>query len=98
MSNNLPNKQKLPHFSSEEAEREFWAEHSFTDYLDSFTPVDLDLTKLKPSTETISLRMPSHLLSRIKQLANAQDVPYQSLMKTYLAQMVQEKLGEYHSD
>lgn len=85
----------LPAFASEEAEREFWASHSFTDYVDSFSPVELDLTKLKPSTETISLRLPAYLLARIKELANAQDVPYQSLMKTYLSQMVREKMSEY---
>ena len=95
MNSKLKKNKILPAFSTEDAEREFWSKHSFTDYLDSFSPVELDLTKLKPSTETISLRLPSHLLARIKELANAQDVPYQSLMKTYLAQMVQEKLGEY---
>lgn len=94
--NNKPKKYKsLPAFASEAVEREFWASHSFTDYSDSFSPVELDLTKLKPSTETISLRLPAYLLARIKELANAQDVPYQSLMKTYLSQMVREKMSEY---
>ena len=94
--NSKPKKNKiLPTFANEDAEREFWSNHSFTEYLDSFSPVELDLTKLKPSTETISLRLPAYLLARIKELANAQDVPYQSLMKTYLSQMVHEKLGEY---
>ncbi|PIR62314.1 MAG: hypothetical protein COU65_04100, partial [Candidatus Pacebacteria bacterium CG10_big_fil_rev_8_21_14_0_10_42_12] len=50
--------------------------------------IEMDLSKLKPSTESISLRLPSHMLGRIKELANAQDVPYQSLMKTYLARQI----------
>lgn len=82
----------IPHFKNEDEERDFWATHDFTDYLDQFRPVKLDLSELKPSTESISLRLPQFLLARIKQLANSKDVPYQSLMKIFLAEKVKEEL------
>ena len=82
----------IPRFKSEDEEREFWATHDSTDYLDQFKPVKFDLSELKPSTESISLRLPSFLLERIKQIANFKDVPYQSLMKIFLAEKVKEEL------
>jgi len=83
---------QIPRFKNEDEERDFWATHDFTDYFDSFKPVELDLSELKPSTETISLRLPQFLLANIKQLANKKDVPYQSLMKIFLAEKVEEAL------
>lgn len=82
----------IPHFKNEDEEREFWATHDVTDYMDSFEPVELDLSNLKPSTESISLRLPQSLLTRIKEMANKRDVPYQSLMKIFLAEKVDEHL------
>lgn len=82
----------IPRFKNEDEERDFWATHDLTDYLAQFKPVELDLSKLKPSTESISLRLPSYLLARIKELANAKDVPYQSLMKIFLAERVDKEL------
>lgn len=82
----------IPKFKNEDEEREFWATHDTTDYLDYFKPVELDLSKLKPSTESISLRLPAYLLARIKELANAKDVPYQSLIKIFLAEKVDKEL------
>ena len=82
----------LPKFRDEDEERDFWATHDFTDYLDQFEEVELDLSKLKPTTQAISLRMPAYLIRRIKQLANSRDVPYQSLMKIYLAERVEKEL------
>jgi predicted DNA binding CopG/RHH family protein len=82
----------IPRFKNEDEERDFWSTHDFTDYSDSFEPVELDLSKLKFSTESISLRLPQGLLAEIKQLANKKDVPYQSLMKIYLADKVNEEL------
>ena len=78
----------IPQFKNEDEEREFWATHDSTEYVDWSKSVELDLSSLKPSTESISLRLPSHLLMRIKQLANKKDVPYQSLMKIFLSQSV----------
>ena len=82
----------IPRFKNEDEEREFWATHDATDYFDYFKPVELDLSELKPSTESISLRLPSFLLARIKELANKKDVPYQSLMKVFLSEKVNEEL------
>lgn len=81
-----------PRFKNEDEERDFWATHDTTKYFDASKPVELDLTNLKPSTETISLRLPQYLLARIKEIANFKDVPYQSLMKIFLAEKVKEAL------
>ena len=78
----------IPKFKNEDEERDFWDSADTTEYFDISKPVQLDLSELKPSTESISLRLPSYLLARIKELANANDVPYQSLMKIFLAEKV----------
>ena len=83
----------IPKFKNEEEERQFWATHDFTDYADLFEPVVLDLSKLKPSTEAISLRLPASLLARVRQIANSRAVPYQSLMKVFLAERVEKELA-----
>lgn len=82
----------IPEFKSEDEERKFWSTHDVVDYFDMYHPVEFDLSALKPTSETISLRMPSYLLARIKEMANAMDVPYQSLMKVFLKEKVDEKL------
>lgn len=78
----------IPEFKSEEAERRFWATHDSSDYVDWTGAQPVRLANLKPSTETISLRLPKHLLDSIRLAANSRDVPYQSLIKLWL----QEKL------
>lgn len=82
----------IPKFNNEDEEREFWAAHDTTDYFDTSKPIKFNLSNLKPSTETISLRLPQYLLARIKQIANFKDVPYQSLMKIFLAERVEKEL------
>ncbi|MBM3209424.1 hypothetical protein FJZ40_03995 [Candidatus Shapirobacteria bacterium] len=82
----------IPKFKNEDEERNFWATADATEYFDMDHPVELDLSKLKPSTESISLRLPSFLLARIKEIANSRDVPYQSLMKIFLAERVEREL------
>ncbi|MGH8598057.1 MAG: BrnA antitoxin family protein [Gammaproteobacteria bacterium] len=77
---------KPPQFKSEAAEREFWATHDTTAYFDSAKTIRATFPNLRPSTQTISLRLPKHLLDRIKAQANAKDVPYQSLIKVWLSQ------------
>lgn len=84
-------KNKIPQFKDEDEEREFWANHSILDFMDQLVPVKMDFSKLKPSTETVSVRFPKHLLDDIKILANSRDVPYQSLMKVFLAERVQQE-------
>ena len=83
---------KIPEFESEEQEREFWAEHDSADYVDWSLAERRTLANLKPSTKTISVRLPESLLEELKLLANKRDVPYQSLLKLYLAERVQKEL------
>lgn len=82
----------IPKFKNEDEERDFWATADSSKYFDYSKPVEFDLSELKFSTESISLRLPAYLLARIKELANARDVPYQSLMKIFLAEKVDESL------
>jgi len=79
---------KIPSFASEQAEREYWETHDAADVVDWSSARQVVFPNLKASTETISLRLPSALLSDLKVLANRQDVPYQSLLKVYLAERV----------
>ena len=86
-----PNKAALkatPKFASEKSERAYWESHDSTDHLDWSQAQRVSLPNLKPTTKTISLRLPQHLLDSIKTAANSRDVPYQSLIKVWL----QEKL------
>lgn len=76
---------------SEAAEREFWATHDTTEYIDWSQARSAVFPNLRPSTETISLRLPTPLLADLKSLANERDVPYQSLLKVYLADQVRRE-------
>lgn len=80
----------IPKFKNEDEEIEFWDTHDLTDYLHIFKPVKLDLSKLKPSTAKVTLRLPQMMLDDLKMMANMQDVPYQSLMKILLSQKIDE--------
>lgn len=79
---------KIPKFKSAKEEREFWETHDSADYIDWEKAKNAQFAKLKPSTKTISLRLPEPLLNDIKTLANKEDVPYQSLIKILLAEAV----------
>jgi len=81
----------VPTFASEAEERRFWERHDLSDYVDWSTASVVSLPNLKPSTETISLRLPAPLLSDLKALANKRDVPYQSLLKVFLTDRVAEE-------
>ena len=74
----------VPKFASEAEERAFWETHDSTEYLDWSKSQKAVLPNLKPTTRTISLRLPQHLLDSLKAAANARDVPYQSLIKVWL--------------
>ena len=78
----------VPSFKDEAEERRFWETHDLADYLDWSKAERVRLPKLRPSTTAISLRLPLPLLERIKVAANKRDVPYQSLIKTWLAEKV----------
>ncbi len=79
----------IPRFKTEAEERAFWESHDSSAYVDWSKARQAALANLKPATQTISLRLPQHLLDAIKAAANARDVPYQSLIKVWLS----EKLG-----
>jgi predicted DNA binding CopG/RHH family protein len=81
-----------PKFESEDEEREFWATHDSTDYVDWRRARSVTFSRLKPSTHTISLRLPGLLLENLKLLANRRDVPYQSLLKIFLAERIQQEM------
>lgn len=78
----------IPRFASEKDERAYWEAHDSTEHLDWSTARTASLPNLKPTTKTISLRLPQHLLDAIKTAANARDVPYQSLIKVWLQEKV----------
>jgi predicted DNA binding CopG/RHH family protein len=81
----------IPKFSSEAAERKFLERNDSTEYLDWGKARRAAFPTLKPSTKTISLRLPQHLLDAIKVAASAGDVPYQSLIKVWLQEKVQSR-------
>ncbi len=84
----------IPRFRTEAEEREFWLTPDTTEYLDWSQARRAVFPNLRPSTETISLRLPAPLLADLKALANERDVPYQSLLKVYLAERVRcERAG-----
>jgi predicted DNA binding CopG/RHH family protein len=82
----------IPSFETEEQEREFWSSHDSTDYVDWSKAKRVAFRNLKPSTKTISIRLPESLLEDLKRLANKRDVPYQSLLKIFLAERIEQEL------
>ena len=86
------NHKKLPKFKSEDEERQFWATHDSTGHVDWEKAKKVILPNLKPSLKTISLRLPKSMLEELKLLAHKRDVPYQSLLKIFLSQKIDETL------
>jgi len=85
-------KKRVPEFRSEDQERAFWATRDATEYIDWSQAKRRRLADLKPSLRTISLRLPVSMIKDLKVLANKRDVPYQSLLKVFLA----ERLAQEH--
>lgn len=83
---------KRPMFKSEKQEADFWSSHDSTEYLDYSKSRRVVFPRLKPSTETISLRLPKSLLEQLKTLANKRDVPYQTLLKLFVLERVQAEI------
>ncbi len=81
---------RTPKFKNEEKERVFWEKHDSSDYVDWSEAQAVSMPNLKPSTKTISLRLPEGLLNSIKIEANKRDMPYQSLIKAWLADDVKQ--------
>lgn len=86
-------KKPIPTFETEDEEREFWAEHDSTEYVDWSQARPAALPDLRPTLKTISLRLPASLLAELKVLANKRDVPYQSLLKMFVAERVREEMA-----
>jgi len=85
-------KRKIPKFKNEAEERHFWQKHDSTDYLDWSDAEETILPKLKPSTRSISLRLPESMIEELKVLANKRDVPYQSLLKIFISEKIDAEL------
>ena len=83
---------KIPKFKSEDEERTFWATHDSTEYMNWKKAKKVVLSNLKPSVKSISLRLPESMIEELKLLANKKDVPYQSLLKIFIAERIGEEL------
>ncbi|MEK6560737.1 MAG: BrnA antitoxin family protein [Nitrospirota bacterium] len=89
----MRNLKPIPRFKNEKEERRFWMTHDSTQYVDWSKAERVVFPNLKPTCKSISLRLPAYMLDEIKLLANKKDVPYQSLMKVFLAEKVKEELA-----
>ncbi len=87
---------KIPDFKSEKEERKFWSSQDTSHFVDWSRAQKAIFPQLKASTETISLRLPEMLLAEVKSLANQNDIPYQSLIKIFIAEKVREKTAFSH--
>ncbi len=86
---------QLPDFTTEDEESAFWATHDSADYLDWSQAKPAMFPRLKPSTKTISLRLPESMLNELRLLANKRDVPYQSLIKIVLQERIDQELRQH---
>ncbi len=84
----------IPEFKNEDEEREFWATHDSSEYADWSKASRAVFPNLKPTTRAISLRLPESMLDELRQMANQRDVPYQSLIKVFLRERIDQ---EYRS-
>jgi len=85
-------KKKIPKFKSESEERLFWQKHDSSEYVDWSDAENVVMPKLKPSTRSISIRLPESMIEELKVLANKRDVPYQSLLKIYISERIDAEL------
>ncbi len=86
---------EIPDFKDEEEERAFWATHDSSEYIDWDSAESAILPQLKPSTKTISLRLPEAMLDELRVIANKRDVPYQSLIKVFLKERIDQELEQH---
>ena len=85
-------KKQIPKFKTDAEERSFWKKHDSNEYMDWSKATSPMFANLKPSTKTISLRLPEMMLNKLKLLANEKDVPYQSLLKVFLSQRIDQEI------
>jgi len=84
---------QIPKFKNEDEERKFWETQDSTEFIDWKQAKKVTFSKLKPSVKKISLRLPEAMLEELKLLANKRDVPYQSLLKIFLAERIEKELS-----
>ncbi len=84
---------QIPKFKDEEEERKFWETHDSTEFINWSQAKKTTISKLKPSVKKISLRLPESMLEELKLLANKKDVPYQSLLKIFLAERIEKEFS-----
>lgn len=84
---------EIPAFKTEDAEREFWSKHNSSEFVDWENAEKVIFAKLKPTTRTISLRLSGSMLDKIRLVANKRDVPYQSLIKMFLSERIDEEMN-----
>ncbi len=87
---------KLPKFKSENAERDYWSKLNLTKYFELADLEPVSFPNLKPTSQPISIRLPQHLLQRVRARANMLDIPYQSLIKIYLADRVRDDAVKHY--
>ena len=85
-------KKKILKFNSEAEERRFWQQNDSSEYIDWSDAEEVTFSRLKPSTRTISIRLPESMIEELKLLANKRDVPYQSLLKIFLSERIDSEL------
>jgi predicted DNA binding CopG/RHH family protein len=85
-------KKKTPEFQSEAEERLFWQKHDSSEYIDWSDAENVVMPKLKPSTRSISIRLPESMIEELKVIANKRDVPYQSLLKIFISERIDAEL------
>ncbi|MGM0656652.1 MAG: BrnA antitoxin family protein [Thermodesulfobacteriota bacterium] len=87
-------KKKTPAFQSESEERLFWQKHDSSEYIDWSDAENVVMPKLKPSTRSISIRLPESMIDELKVIANKRDVPYQSLLKIFISERIDAELHQ----
>ena len=85
---------KIPVFKNDDEERTFWSNNDASDYVDWDASKKVVFSNLKPTTKTISLRLPEYILDELKLLAHKKDVPYQSLIKIFLKDRIDQELRQ----
>jgi predicted DNA binding CopG/RHH family protein len=89
----MKKEREIPRFKNEEEERKFWVSHDSTDYINWSKAGRVKFPELKPSEKAISIRMPQFLIEELKILSNKRGLPYQSLLKEFLAERVEKELA-----
>jgi predicted DNA binding CopG/RHH family protein len=89
----MTNLKKIPTFQNEDEEAKFWASHDFTEYYDTSKRVSPNFPNLKPTTQSVTVRLPKIMVRQLKMLANEQDIPYQSYMKMLLDEKLKDRLA-----